>query len=131
MRVTGWKQVLDERVEHWRTAPHVYGTTDCCQFCADIVLALVGVDYRMAFPIYASREEAEQVIAAEGGMIQMLTSVMGPAKHVSQAMKGDLLAVDFGDGIAPAICLGLNCCTLGPAGLVFVQTRRAVAAWTV
>lgn len=131
MRVANWPQVLAGKIEEWRPRALVYGETDCCQFCADVVSALTGTDYRESFPSYASREEAEAILASHGGMVGLITSVLGGPKDWKQAQRGDVVAIDLGDGVACAICLGVNCCVPGPEGLVFARTSRAIAAWSV
>jgi len=108
-----------------------FGTTDCCQFCADVVLALTGTDHRPSFPAYTSREEAETILVSLGDMVGLLSSVLGESKPVAKAMRGDVVAADFGDGLAAGICLGVHCCAPGPKGLLFLPTAYAVAAWSV
>lgn len=131
MRVSDWPTVLVQKVEEWRYRPFEWGVSDCCQFAADVVLALTGTDHRAAFPQYGSREEAEAIIAQHGGMVGLLSSVLGEAKPVARAMRGDVIAADFGDGIAAGICLGVHSCAPGARGLIFRPTLSAVAAWGV
>lgn len=125
------KEIIDTLVEDWRWRRLAYGTVDCFQWVATVVLALTGMDHRKGFPVYASREEADAIIAEAGGVGAMLSECLGDSVHISTAVKGDIALADFGDGLAPAVCLGLNCCTPGPRGLVFIPTSRAIAAWKV
>lgn len=131
MRVSRWPDILAAKVEQWRGRALEFGVTDCCQFCADVVLALTGTDHRASFPAYASREEAGTILASRGGMAGLLTSVLGEPKPIAKAMRGDVVAADFGDGLAAGICIGVHCCAPGPKGLVFLPTAYAVAAWSV
>jgi len=131
LRVDNWPLVLSQKIEEWRDRPLEYGRTDCFQFAGDVVLALTGIDYRRSFPVYASRAEAAAILAANDGVIGLVTGVLGPQKPVAWAMRGDLIAADFGDALAVGVCLGVHCCAPGPRGLVFIMTARAVAAWSV
>jgi len=131
MRCANSLDVLYAKIEEWRTRPFAYGSVDCCQFPADVVLALTGVDFREQFPTYATQEEAAAILATHGGMVGLLTSVLGEPVHVSRAKRGGVIACDFGDGIAAGICLGVKCCAPGARGLVERQTLDAVAAWSI
>lgn len=131
MRVARWADRLAEFVEASRTRPFAWGSWDCCQFAAEAVLALTGIDHRAAFPTYATREEAEEIIGNLGGLDLLLSSVLGDAKPATRAQRGDLILGDFGDGLAVGLCLGVTSCAVSPRGLVFRPTRIAVAAWSV
>lgn len=131
MRVANWPIVLAEVIEEWRYLPLSYGTVDCFQFCGTMYQRLTGVDHLSQFPPYDSREGAEEILAQHGGPQGLIESVLGTSKHPAYAQRGDIVLADFGDGLAPGICVGAHCCTPGPAGLVFVPMKRAVAAWSV
>lgn len=131
MRVDNWPMVLATKIEEWRPRRLQYGLHDCFQFCADLHLALTGIDHLGAFPAYHSREEADEILAQYGGAQGLLTFLLGDPKPALHASRGDLIAADFGDGIAPGLCIGVHSCTVGPRGLVFIPTSRAIAAWTV
>lgn len=125
------KETIDALVEEWRHRPLAYGKTDCFQWVATAVQALRGIDYRPWFPVYSTRDEADAIIGEAGGVADILISCLGDPMPQGRASKGDIALADFGDGLAPAVCLGLNCCTPGPRGLVFIPMSRAVAAWAV
>jgi hypothetical protein len=131
MRVTGWVDVLNDHIEAVRSRPFEWGVWDCCQFAAETVLAITGKDYREAFPTYQSRADAIVLIHTHGSVVELLSSVLGSWKHPAHAQRGDVVAADFGDGIAAGICLGVNSAAVGPAGLVFRPTETALAAWTI
>jgi hypothetical protein len=130
MRVPHWPEVLASKIEEWRHVPFEYGSCDCFQFPADVVLAITGVDYREQFANYASREEAEALMTVHRGVLGIIAKALGPSKPVAHAMRADLIAADFGYGLAAGICLGTHCCAPGPAGLVFKPTCEAIAAWS-
>lgn len=129
-RVSNWPAALSAKVEEWRLRPFAYGSADCLQFAGDVVLALTGVDYRDQFPAYGSQEQAEAIMAG-GGVAGLLSGLFGLPKAAAQAMRGDIVLIDFGDGLAAGVCLGVVCCAPGPAGLVFRPTAQAVAAWSI
>jgi hypothetical protein len=131
MRVPNWPVVLAAKVEEWRFQPFAYGSADCWQFAADVVLALTGVDYRECFPPYASCRQALRILSRSRGMRGLAASVLGAPKPVAQALTGDVIIGDFGLGETAGICLGVHCCAPGERGLVFRQTAECTAAWSV
>lgn len=131
MRTQGWTQSLSEKVEEWRDRSFDWSTSDCCQFAAEVVYAITGTDYREKFPRYESRAQAEKILSAIGGVIALASSVLGDSKHPSIAKRGDVVACDFGDGVAIGICLGVWSCAPGPSGLVYRPTLNAVSAWSI
>lgn len=130
-RFDDWPQRLDAGIAAWSARPLQYGTADCFQFVGAMVLALTGVDHRDHFPSYASREEAEAILKAHRGPAGILVECLGRSKPAAWANRGDLVIADFHDGWAPGVCVGINCCTVGPTGLVFQRTLNARAAWSV
>ncbi len=108
-----------------------YGTWDCWQFVGGAVLVMTGVDYRERFPTYKTEAEGARIIAAHGGVIQMMAELFDPAKHVAYAQPGDIVAVDLGEGLAGGICLGVNTATVGQEGIELVPTLSGEAAWDI
>lgn len=131
MRVADRSIILVQKIEEWRHRAFEWATADCCQFTADVAYALTGVDYRSRFPRYSSKEEAEEIIARYGGMVELISDVLGDPVPVAFARRGDVIAADFGAGIAAGVCTGVQSCTPGPRGLLFRPTLSAVAAWRV
>lgn len=131
MRCANWTDVLYAVVAEWAFRPFAYGSVDCCQFPAAVVQAMTGVDFREQFPAYSTQEEAEAILAQHDGMVGLLTFALGESVHVSRAKRGDVVAADFGMGMAAGICLGVQSCAPGARGLVFMPTADAVAAWRV
>jgi hypothetical protein len=131
VRVVGWPEILHTKVEEWHARPFAWGSSDCYQFVADMVLALTGVDHRERFGIYTTKEEAFKIIAAAGGGAAVLTACLGEPKPVTAAMPGDLLAFRSVPDLSPAVSLGLYCCGVLPSGLAFTRSDKAVLAWTV
>lgn len=130
-KVAGWPEILAVKIEEWRNRPFDWSTSDCCQFAAEVVLAITGIDYRERFPRYESRQQAELILTKLGGVPALVSSVLGESKHPAFAQRGDVVACDFGDGVAVGICIGVECCAPGPSGLVFRPTSRSVSAWSI
>jgi hypothetical protein len=130
-RVANWPLVLNQKVNEWRLRPFAWGTSDCCQWVAEVVTAITGEDYRDLFPAYETQEDAEQILAQSGGIAGILASALGEPKPVAWAKRGDIVMADFGLGATAAVCLGLYCWAPGEKGLVCQPTRTATAAWEV
>jgi hypothetical protein len=131
MRVDNWPLILAEQIEAARLRPFAWGSWDCCQFVAECTLAISGVDHRDAFPRYADQNEAQTLLADKGGIVGLLSSVLGESKHPAMAQRGDVVVADFGDGMAAGLCVGAHCCAPGPRGLVFRPMTSATAAWPI
>lgn len=108
-----------------------YGRADCCQFCAQIVHAMTGVDYRERFPAYRGRRAALALLHDYGGMAGLISSVLGNPKPGPLAARGDVVAMRIGGCDACGVCLGTHCVTVGPRGLVYQLTGHALHAWSV
>ena len=128
MKKDFWLDALHATVEQYRNHPQKWGNWDCCQFAAECVLAMTGVDYRSKFPLYQSEAEALEIIGEHGGMAGLLSSVLGPPVPVARAMRGDIVELP---GNACAVCLGVMCAGTSPIGLRFRPTADALAAWSV
>jgi hypothetical protein len=61
----------------------------------------------------------------------MMTALFGPAKHVSQAQRGDVVVSDVGEGLAGGLCMGVYTATVFETGIERVKTLSGVMAWTV
>ena len=132
MRVEGWPEVMNATIDEWRGRTLVYGVADCFQFCAAMALAITEHDHRVSFPAYASKQEADAIIASFGSCRLLLTSVLGEDKPPAFAQRGDIVLMSMDDDIdAPGICVGAHAFVMGLRGLVAQPMRSAVAAWTV
>jgi len=130
-RVQDWPLILAATVEEWRARAFNWEDAKCSDFAAAVSTALTGVDQRAKFPPHASQEAAAALLLEHGGMEPLVSFAFGEPKPVAKAMRGDLIVADFGHGPAVGVCVGVNICTPGARGLVFLPTSRATAAWTV
>ena len=131
MRLHDWWGRLNAYLAENRARPREYGVWDCWQLTGGGVLAMTGTNYRAQLPTYTTLEEGVAILEANGGAVAMLTSMFGEAKHVSRAMRGDIVLSDLGDGPAAGICLGVETVTVSPGGMETVRTLEGSAAWTV
>jgi len=131
MRLPNWPQLLAATVEAWRFRPFEYGVSDCLQFPAETTLAITGVDYRPRFPRYASELGAARILVRCAGVSGLVTTVLGAPIPIRRAGRGDLVAGEFGHGMAIGVCVGIYCCSPGAEGLVFRKTALAALAWSV
>jgi hypothetical protein len=131
MRLHDWWGRLNAYLLENRTRAREYGVWDCWQLTGGGVLAMTGTDYRAQLPTYATLEEGVAILEAQGGAVAMLTAMFGEAKHVSRAMRGDIVLSDLGEGPAAGICLGVETVTVSPGGMETVPTLKGSAAWTV
>ncbi len=131
MRLHDWWGKLNAYLEENRPRPREYGVWDCWQLTGGGVLVMTGTDYREQFPSYSTLEEGLAILIDHGGAEAMMTELFGPSKHVSRAMRGDLVLQDLGDGPAGSLCLGVNCVTVSPGGMEMVPTLSGLCAFTV
>lgn len=125
-------QRLDAYLREAREGAFVYGERDCCQFIAGAVLAMTGVDHRDKFPNYASREEAQAILAERGGLAGLITYALGEPVHVARMNRGDVCLAQGADGaLCAAICLGSALVSYGESQLVYPPREQARVAWPV
>lgn len=130
-RLPDWRERLGALIGHYRTAPRVWGQTDCCQFALAAVRELTGIDHAHLFPAYTSEREALEIIAKAGGVAELVRLALGESKHPSRARPGDIVLGDWGTGDALGVCLGVDAAVIVEGGVGFVRTLSARKAWTV
>jgi len=135
-RADDWPEQLAAFIEQRRKTPFAWGLQDCIAFAADAVLLLIGVDilaeYRGA---YATEEEADVILQAEGGLDGLLTRLgllfglteCAPAR----AKRGDLVLVHAGNQAMAGIVTGTAVAVTGADGVQFVPLRCIQRAWVV
>jgi hypothetical protein len=139
---------LDAYLRDAATKPFAWGTTDCCLFAADAVLAMTGVDIADDFRgKYGTQAEALALIktvtggttvtdaivhcATKFGLMEWLKADGSPCPLM--AKRGDLCAVlNDGNIIAGVIELsGRYVACQGDAGLIRLQLSAIQRAWHV
>lgn len=92
---------------------------------------ITGVDYRDRFPRYGSPIGAGRILLRHGGVEGIVSSVLGDPQPLARAIRGDLVAGDFGQGMTVAVVVGVHCCAPGAAGLIFWLTSKSDLSWRV
>jgi hypothetical protein len=131
MRIHGWQVALDDVFRDARDRAFRWGRHDCCQFAARCVLAITGVDKRELFVPYANKKEALELLRTVGGMHGLLVRALGAPVPPAFAGEGDIVLIDMGRGLQPAVCTGLQSHAPGRSTLASHPTLSAVAAWKV
>lgn len=135
-RSDDWPEQLAAFVEGRRKTPFAWGSQDCIAFAADAVALLTGVDilaeYRGA---YATEEEAEAILEAEGGLdglLKRLGLLFGMAECApARAKRGDLVLVHVGNQAMAGVVTGNAVAVTGAGGVQFVPLRCIQRAWVV
>ena len=112
----------------------IWGVDDCSAWAAAWVTAEAGAGLRL--PVYASRTEADRLIAAAGGLAPLWRSVARPAGLVECVAPelGDVGIISTSRGDAGVIFLaGGICCWRARSGAALLTPRPTsiVAAWTI
>lgn len=63
MKIENYWEELCQFLEANRARPLVWGQWDCCQFGAQVVSLLTGVDHAARFPSYDSEAGALRIVA--------------------------------------------------------------------
>lgn len=119
-----------------RRRAFAWGVHDCCTFAADCVHALTGRDALLELPAWRTRDEAQALIAALGGLRQAVTGVLGvePAAPGYAATGDVVLAVDPFDPEAReilAVAHGGELLAPGARGLSVLPRSAALCCWKV
>jgi len=131
-RFPDWPQKLHEAVEAARARPFDWSKHDCALFAADVVLAITGKDFAAHDRgNYDSDVAALRLIHSRGGMVPMITAMLGEPVSVLRARRGDVVMYRSELGPSLGICLDSKCAFTGPTGLVFKPRKECELAWHV
>ena len=105
-----------------------WGVLDCCQFIREYVLDLTGRDYGGDL-VYGTREEAFALMEAHGGLVGLLTDILGPPKAEAEA--GDVVVAKLGpEARGAGVYAGQWVIGVIPDRGVVRYRAPVVAAWT-
>jgi hypothetical protein len=126
-------QVMDEKIEallsKWKDQPFEYGSFDCCQFAADAVRSLHGLEVKIT--PYKTEREAIRVLRDMGGLIDALGNA--GLSEQPYPMRGDVILVKH-PGVfqnALAIFTGLGAHMPTNLGLWTIPKEDWVSVWGV
>lgn len=132
-RLRTWQSNLAALFAERRRAPFRWGVHDCCLWPADGVLAVTGVDPAADLrDTYATEAEAEAVLAAHGGLVEIAIARLGPVIPTDLAQPGDVGLLIVPAGERPSLALyggGGLWWVPGPRGLVEVFPDKIARAW--
>lgn len=129
--VPEWRRRFEALVLAARGRPFAWGSSDCCMFAADAVLACSGVDPAAAVRGTYSTQDGADVVLSQMGGLEAVGALAGPSVPPLCAQTGDVGLVSDGEKELLAICLGPYWATPGPTGLGALPLRSARLAWRV
>lgn len=127
-RLPDWEKRWHAFIEAWRARPYLYGESDCMMFVADGILAVTGED--LAAPwrgCYATEDEANAILADHGGVIALVSSVLGDPFPIGHARRADVVM----GPVAPGFCLGTHAAFMGEDGLSFRPLHQCRLTWRI
>ncbi len=92
-RYPDWRKRLEQYVQSLRGQPFEYGSLDCCQIAGGSIRAMTGVDLMSEFR-YTDRDSAAAVMANGGGLVRIVTRILGSPMRAYMARCGDIVLVD-------------------------------------
>lgn len=128
-RLADWQLRYAACLRARQGVPFAWGAQDCAQLAAAVVHACTG--HVVVLPAYNSGRQGMRRLRGLGGLRAGVCAVLGPCIAPNLARTGDLLLIQSGRRHALAVCNGAAAIGPGPAGLVAVSMRHAVAAWRV
>jgi hypothetical protein len=135
-RVANWQSEFFRVLADAQDRPFDWNGWTCFDFAATMYVALTGKpDPRPAFGEFTSERQAQVALGRAGGAEAILRSVLGDPIHPAMAQRGDIVLVEFGQGLQPAICVGVESLAPGRCGdregLMRIKTLKASLAWEV
>lgn len=117
-------------IDKYKQTKFQWGTFDCCQFAADAVKSIHGVDIQIAS--YRTEFGARRVLARMGGTLPNALAKAGMvSKPIEHAERGDIVTVrnPCAWGQAVGVVVGAHAVCPGYIGLITVERDRWVESW--
>ena len=110
--------------------PFAWGKHDCCIFAAGAVAEMTGVEMVEA-PDYTTALGAARALGRLGhrDVVDLASAYLRPWQSLLMARRGDIAALDAGQGLSLGVVLGASVAAPGEQGLIFFPLNRAVKAW--
>ncbi len=132
VRHANWPELLADFIASRATIPFAWGSQDCCLFAADAVAVITGVELAARWrDQYADARSAARLLKEGGGVAAIAQDALGGAIAPLTARRGDVLALDAGNGPSLGVCVGSMVAVPGFAGLVYFPLTAATTAWRV
>lgn len=74
-------EIVEQYLNDQAKTPFAWGTADCVQFAAGLVEKLTGVNPASGYT-YATEQEAQTIMEASGGLVDLVTAALGPKQRV-------------------------------------------------
>lgn len=111
--------------------PFAWGRLDCCQLARAVFEALRGYDPAPGMT-YSTQEEAEAIMTRYGGLMGLLSHILGPSVPVDQTSTADVLLLKL-PGVGEIAGVRVPDGALVPlkVGLYRAPLRYALEGWRI
>ena len=114
-------------LNRWEKGEFQYGDKDCVAFTVFMIKELHGIDYSHEL-IYATKEQADEIIRASGGFENLIDSVLGEPSEV--ALHGHPVMFNYPrSGLTMGVKLNNSIVCVTKKGLTRVPERHIVRSW--
>ena len=114
-------------LNRWEKGEFQYGDKDCVAFTVFMIKELHGIDYSHEL-IYATKEQADEIIRASGGFENLIDSVLGEPSEV--ALHGHPVMFNYPrSGLTMGVKLNDSIVCVTKKGLTRVPERHIVRSW--
>lgn len=114
-------------LNRWEKGEFQYGDKDCVAFTVFMIRELHGIDYSDEL-IYATKEQADEIIRASGGFENLIDSVLGEPSEV--ALHGHPVMFNYPrSGLTMGVKLNDSIVCVTKKGLTRVPERHIVRSW--
>ena len=114
-------------LNRWEKGEFQYGDKDCVAFTVFMIKELHGIDYSHEL-IYATKEQADEMIRASGGFENLIDSVLGKPSEV--ALHGHPVMFNYPrSGLTMGVKLNDSIVCVTKKGLTRVPERHIVRSW--
>ena len=111
----------------WEKGEFQYGDKDCVAFTVFMIKELHGIDYSHEL-IYATKEQADEIIRASGGFENLIDSVLGEPSEA--ALQGHPVMFNYPrSGLTMGVKLNDSIVCVTKKGLTRVPERHIVRSW--
>ena len=114
-------------LNRWEKGEFQYGDKDCVAFTVFMIRELHGIDYSHEL-IYATKEQADEIIRASGGFENLIDSVLGEPSEA--ALQGHPVMFNYPrSGLTMGVKLNDSIVCVTKKGLTRVPERHIVRSW--
>ena len=134
-RLSGWEDILAERIKGADKKPYEIGVHDCAIFAAETLALISPFDFTLVFKgKYKTRIGSLKFIKKYGKTLEEAVSAIVGIKSISPTLsiRGGIVIIKDDNGMEHiGICLGDRSAFLSENGLIFVRTLDCIATWRI